>query len=684
MSRSGDGRGKSKKPFSSESISDRFESTLGFEDNKPDAKNFADVGSPISTLHGSGAATFATTSSSSSSGSFSGKPPPNAASSTSKSDGGARKSHSGELSGSSDGSPKPKAGHRRSGSGQMMFSGAVGASTGVSSSASSPTTNLLPAGNICPSGKIGKIGMMSRSSTRSDVLGSGSGNYGHGSIMRGTASGSAKLSGFGETAMLGNLMARKTDPEEVTKAGNDHYKKGHFAEALSFYDRAMEMCPGNAACRNNRAAALTGLERLEEAVKECEEAIRLDPSYAKAHHRLSCIFLRLGHVENARRHLFLAGQQVELAEMQQIQTVERHLARCADARRVRDWKSALREADAAISAGVDSSPLISAFRAEALLRLHHLEEANSTLAKAFKYGVKSLSCFPLKFLGMLSGSYICFVQAQVEMALGRFENAVASAEKAKQIDPRNGEVAVMWNNVKSVSRARTQGNELFKSGNFAEASTAYGEGLKYDPSNPVLLCNRAACRSKLGQWERSLEDCNEALRIQPTYTKALLRRAASYSKIERWVEAVRDYEVLRKEFPADTEVAEALFHAQVALKMSRGEEVSNMKFGGEVEQITCLEQLQAAISLTGVSVVCFIAKANQQCIQTAQLVDSFCARYPSLNFLKVDINASPEVATAEDVRIVPTIKIYKNGAKMKEMICPSKQVLDLALKHYGM
>lgn len=88
------------------------------------------------------------------------------------------------------------------------------------------------------------------------------------------------------------------------------------------------------------------------------------------------------------------------------------------------------------------------------------------------------------------------------------------------------------NNVRLVARARAHGNELFKSGNFAEACIAYGEGLKYDSYNPVLYCNRAACRFKLGQWEKSVEDCNEALRIQPSYTKAHLRRAASYAKVK--------------------------------------------------------------------------------------------------------------------------------------------------------
>ena len=46
-------------------------------------------------------------------------------------------------------------------------------------------------------------------------------------------------------------------------------------------------------------------------------------------------------------------------------------------------------------------------------------------------------------------------------------------------------------------------------------------------------------------------------------------------------------------------MAEALFHAQIALKTSRGEEISNLKFGGEVEEVTSAEQFRAAVSLPG-------------------------------------------------------------------------------------
>lgn len=117
------------------------------------------------------------------------------------------------------------------------------------------------------------------------------------------------------------------------------------------------------------------------------------------------------------------------------------------------------------------------------------------------------------------------------MNVCRFENAIAAIERAWQLDSKNIEVSDLFNNVRLVSRARNRGNDLFKSERFTEACAAYGEGLRYDPSNSVLYCNRAACWYKLGQWENSVGDCNQALRIHPSYTKALLRRAASYMKV---------------------------------------------------------------------------------------------------------------------------------------------------------
>ena len=65
-------------------------------------------------------------------------------------------------------------------------------------------------------------------------------------------------------------------------------------------------------------------------------------------------------VEKARRQLTLAGNvnQSDPADWQKLNEVESHLGKCMDSRRIGDWKSALREADAAIANGADSSYLV--------------------------------------------------------------------------------------------------------------------------------------------------------------------------------------------------------------------------------------------------------------------------------------------------------------------------------------
>ncbi|KAI3809604.1 hypothetical protein L1987_19199 [Smallanthus sonchifolius] len=653
----------------SQSLSDRLRNSLtcdADDTNKPDFREL-DLGSrsPISPLRVG--PTIST--SSSSSGSVSGRI------------GNSRKSDSGELSVDSSFTSsvgRVKSGHTRSESGTPIFSGG--------GSATSPAVNVLPTGNICPPGRVLKTGMMSNRSSKPDVLSLGTGNYGHGSIMRSAVKSSVAGGGV-ETHFPATSNSKRSsmNPEDLKKLGNEEYKKGHFLEALSFYDRAIALSPANAAYHCNRAAALMGLKRLTEAVKECDEAIKLDSGYVRAHHRLGSLIISLGQVENARRHLYFKEFQPDPNEAQKLQLVEKHLNKCTDSRRVRDWGTVLKEADAAISSGADACAQLFACKAEALLQLHQLDYADSVFSNLPKFEAcsSSLSCSQVKFFGMQSEAYILFVCAQIDLALGRFENALTSIEKSGQIDPRNVEAAVLLQNIRSLCRSRARGNDLFKSERYTEACSAYGEGLKCDPSNPILYCNRAACWFKLGQFERSFDDCNQALLIHPSYTKALLRRAATCSKLERWAESVRDYEVLRRELPNDNDIAESLFHAQVALKKSRGEEVYNLKFGGEVELINNLEQFKAAVVSTGASVVLFKTTSDLQCKQISPFLDTLCTRYPSINFLKVDIEESPTIASVENVRIVPTIKIYKKGNRMKEMVCPCREVLESSVRHYS-
>ncbi|KAI4388112.1 hypothetical protein MLD38_000473 [Melastoma candidum] len=685
-------------------LSDRLRDSLACEPDKPDFREL-DLGSPVSPLvtrqaGGVNPTSTTTTSSSNSSGSFSGLNAPGPVVR-------GPNNHSGEPSGSSDNSPTAGSGKAA----RAFVSLQARSDPGNQGAVNSPPLNVLLAGNICLSGKILKkekdsahtshSGAGSNQAPRPDVLGSGSGNYGHGSILRGggpTKGSSRADSGVPSVAYsrpnsVAGDSGRRTalgsiggpgDSEEMKRLGNELYKKGNFREALELYDKAIRISPGNPAYRSNRAAALTGLGRLGEAVADCEVSVRLDPRYWRAHQRLGSLYIRLGQIEHAKRCLNALGQLADANELQKLQILEKHLSRCTDARKVGNWNSVLKECESAIAAGADSSSQLSMCRVEALLKLHQLEEAEKNFNNIPKVGLLNESCARARFFGMLLEAYPLFVRAHIELALGRFDSAISVAEKAGQIDTQNFEVSGLLKNVRLIARARVRGNDLFKTERFTEACLAYGEGLKLNPSNSVLYCNRAACWFKLGQWEQSVEDCNRALQFQPNYTKALLRRAASNSKLERWEEAVRDYDFLRAEIPDDNEVAEALFHAQISLKKSLGEEITNMKFGGEVEEVQCLEQFKSAISLQGVSVVYFKSALDSQCKQMSSFLDALCSRYPSVSFLKVDVVECSRIANSESVRIVPTFKIYKNGCRVKEIVCPSHDVLEHSVRYYSL
>ncbi|KAI5055406.1 hypothetical protein GOP47_0028927 [Adiantum capillus-veneris] len=518
----------------------------------------------------------------------------------------------------------------------------------------------------------------------------------NGNILSSGCANNGKASGKSETMKSGVAGARLSNAdamnnttlvkrgfssctaEEVKNMGNELYRKGNFIDALSLYERAIALSPAQASYRSNKAAALSGLGHLPEAVHECEEAIKLDSLYVRAHQRAGSLYLRLGLVESSKRHFQSAGQQTSIQELQQVEQVKMQISRCIEMRKVANWKLVIRESDAAVVAGADSAPQVMGYKAEALLKLRKLDEADTVLSAAQKIDEA------LTKLGItLVDSFLYVLRAHLDMALGRFEEAVAAAQSAVRVDPRKSEALEILRKARAVCLARSSGNELFKLGKFFEACAAYGEGLESDPSNAVLLCNRAACRSKIGQWEKAVEDCNAALEVQPNYTKALLRRADCNLKLERWDDALDDYEGLLKELPGDRDVARGIFEAQSALKRSKGE-MYKKKLGGDVEEVSDKDHFREAVTFPGLVVVQFIARWNDRCREILPFTEVLCKRYPAVNFIKVDVEENPYLAKTESVNSVPTFKLYKNGTKMKEMLGPSQQALENAVQQFSL
>ncbi|KAA8546831.1 hypothetical protein F0562_003245 [Nyssa sinensis] len=452
---------------------------------------------------------------------------------------------------------------------------------------------------------------------------------------------------------LCRALSTRMDPETLKIMGNEDYKNGRFADALALYDAAISIDPNKASYRSNKSAALTALGRLLEAVFECREAIRIEPYYQRAHNRLANLYLRLGEAEKAMYHHKHAGAEA-------------------------DPDYIAKQPALPYSGGADSAPLIFALQAEALLKLHRHQEADEALTRGPNFDVDDCT----KFFGPISNATLLVLRAQVDMAAGRIDDAVAAAQRAARLDSNNKEVNMVVRRTMAVAAARSKGNELFKASRYSEACVAYGEGLDHDHYNSVLLCNRAACRSKLGQFDKAIEDCTTALNVRPTYTKARLRRADCNAKLENWEACIQDYEVLIREAPEDEEIDRGLKEAQLQLKKQRGRDSKQVGGGAhELVVITSNEHFRDCIESSPVlSVVLFCNKPGDR--QTLHFMEQLCKRYPPVNFFKVEVEDHSSLAKSEGVCSLPAFKLYKTGSRPKEIAGDNHELLESSIKFY--
>ncbi|CAL9116443.1 unnamed protein product [Musa acuminata var. zebrina] len=474
---------------------------------------------------------------------------------------------------------------------------------------------------------------------------------------------------------LCRALSKRLEPEELKEMGNEEYKKGRYAEAVALYDRAILIDPDKASYWSNKAAALMAMGHLLEAVSDCREAVRIDPSYARAHRRLATLYLRLGEAEKAIHHFKLARNETSSEDIAQVHRLQNHLSKCNEARKLRDWHSVLKEARSAVSSGADSSPQIVAAHVEALLALGRQEEAETTLNCAPKFNIDAST----KFFGASRSAHLLSVRAQIHLAAGRFEDAVAVAQKAAQIEPSSREVGAVARKTRAVASARLTGNDLFKASKFREACVAYGEGLHHDPQNAILLCNRAACRSKLGQWEKAIEDCNAALNMRPSYTKARLRRADCNAKLERWEASVQDYEALIDQLPGDEEVGKALSEARQQLKKQRGEGSMDTKVGANFVRVTNKDQLKQFIMAPGITVALVFNKSSELPSQSIPFMEKMSKQHPTVNFLAMDLSQSPSLEEYGSYGPV-AFKVYKNGSTVKDIDGLDHEQLESSLR----
>lgn len=144
-------------------------------------------------------------------------------------------------------------------------------------------------------------------------------------------------------------------------------------------------------------------------------------------------------------------------------------------------------------------------------------------------------------------------------AVHKYDEAINAHKKSLEVD-RNAQYlklkndcikakqafvkASMYNPLKAQG-CKARGNDFYKNNKFPEAVAEYKGAIEHDPDNVTLvsrvLCNRAACYTKMMEMVLAMEDCNLAIELDPKFLKPYLRKGAVLSKTEQWQEASKVY-----------------------------------------------------------------------------------------------------------------------------------------------
>ncbi len=239
-------------------------------------------------------------------------------------------------------------------------------------------------------------------------------------------------------------------------------RHGQFTEALASVEAASMQ-----EAHTLRATILRRMGRYAEALEACDQALALDPSYARAHSQRGIVLERLGRLSEAleaHEQALQGAPQVWWHRLNVLRLLQR-LGRHDEALQVSAEGLAAPPTNASLAAQLWAQ------HGEILRHLHHYAEALSAYAQARDLNPQ----LPLAWEGT----------GLVHAALGNHAEALAALERATELQPQN---ARFWYNY---------GAELIEAGDYPEAIRALNRALALRHNYPQAKLKRREARRKL-------------------------------------------------------------------------------------------------------------------------------------------------------------------------------------------
>mmetsp|Transcript_3684 Transcript_3684/g.13252 ORF Transcript_3684/g.13252 Transcript_3684/m.13252 type:complete len:599 (+) Transcript_3684:84-1880(+) len=342
-------------------------------------------------------------------------------------------------------------------------------------------------------------------------------------------------------------LSKEQQAEALKAQGNSKYEQRQFRDAITFYSKAIALCPDVCSYYGNRAAAWFMVGAYAECISDCQAAVGLDPSYSKGRVRMARALCEQGNFDRAMECL-IQGRHLESADTGELQVMQEEVAAMKElfAQGVSHCRSKEFEAAVAYLAKLQQmsdAPIVQCWLARALIGDGQCDRAVRILLGTIKADQSNAEAYKVRGLALCLSGDVDQSQKHIKEAL--------------RLDPDDGEALRWFRLVKALDKHLAIGTEAAKNRDFETAEESYAatigclgdlsgvHALKYSWAVDMLAeCAKAKLRLK--KFADCIEDCSTCISLREDCKSAYLTKTSALQAQGKVEEALEVMEALMR------------------------------------------------------------------------------------------------------------------------------------------